>query len=420
LKKETDAEENKINDLEDLPTIPAKYSYTEEARQKRLSFIQEQTGTKMEQVSNTALDPHKLSGNIESYIGTIEVPVGVAGPLRINGQHAKGLFYAPMATTEGALVASVTRGAKALSLSGGVTSRVLGQRMVRAPLFLMNSIESVIFFSSWLLDHLEEIRKETRKYSKHAHLKELEPIIIGRAVHVQFVYETGDAAGQNMTTIVTWQVCLWILEQMKIFKNVIIDNFIIEGGLSSDKKVSSHSFIRGRGIQVIASAFIPESVLISTLNVNLKQLSTASKFLASGSIRSGLIGSNVNVANVIAGIFTATGQDIACVHESALGQLTFEPEKDGIYVSMMLPTLIIGTIGGGTGLPCQNECLKLMGCNGQGNAYKLAEIIASYCLALDLSTASAIMSGQFADAHERLGRNKPKAAAKEVKIEKNK
>jgi len=194
---------------------------------------------------------------------------------------------------------------------------------------------------------------------------------------------------------------------MKYFENINFNNFFIDGGMSSDKKVSYQSFIKGRGIRVVAEVFIPGDILYSVLKVTPHQLAAAYHAGISGVIHSGVIGMNINVANVIAAMFTATGQDIACVHESSIAHFSIEAVNEGLYARMHLPSLIVGTVGGGTNLPQQRECLEILDCAGEGNAHKLAEIIASYCLALDLSTLAALASGQFASAHERLGRNRP-------------
>lgn len=390
-----------------LPRIPGRGLYTEDARQERLKFVREQTPTKAELIQNTSFDPQKLTGNIEAFIGSVEIPLGIAGPLLINGPNANGIYYAPMATSEGALVASLTRGAIALSKSGGVSAHVLEQRMLRVPLFALNDLESALFFSTWIRNHFNEIREQTKKYSNYADLIELEPLVIGKVVHVNFVYETGDAAGQNMTTTCTWNTCKWILDQMKFFPNIEIQKFLIDGSLSNDKRVTHRSFIKGRGIRVIAEVFIPADILMSVLKVTPDQLSAAYLSGLVGCIQASMVGVNVNVANVIAAMFAACGQDIASVHESSIAHFHVEKGENGIYASMMLPSLVIGTVGGGTNLPQQRECLEMLGCAGPGHAHKLAEIIVSYCLALDLSTLSAIASGQFASAHERLGRNRP-------------
>ncbi|MCJ8169131.1 phosphotransferase [Atopomonas sediminilitoris] len=391
-----------------LPKVPARGLYSEEARQERLAFARNHTGAALEEVAHTRLEPRKLVSNIEALIGSVEIPVGLAGPLHIKGRHASGLFYAPMATSEGALVASATRGATALSRAGGVQTRVLGQRMMRVPLFGFDAMQQALFFAEWVQDHYSELAAEVRKYSNFAQLVEVQAQVMGRNVHVHFIYETGDAAGQNMTTTCTWQACQWILQQIKRFDGLKVRNFLVEANLSNDKKVTYQTFLKGRGVRVMAEVRLSEEVCRKVLKVTPTQLVNAYQNFVTGSLAAGMVGLNINVANVVAAMFTALGQDIACVHESALGQLHIELTEEGdAYCTMTLPSLVIGTVGGGTNLPQQRECLELIDCAGPGKAHKLAEVIAGYCLALDISTLSAIAADQFARAHERLGRNRP-------------
>jgi hydroxymethylglutaryl-CoA reductase (NADPH) len=391
-----------------LPKIPARGLYTEDARLERLQYVRDNTDAKLERVAENTFEAKSLVSNIEAFIGSVEIPVGIAGPLHIKGGHADGLFYAPMATTEGALLASATRGATALSRSGGVNVRVIGQRMLRVPVFVLTDLNSALFFAEWVKDHYTEIAEQTRKYSNYANLVEVNIELMGRTVHVQFAYETGDAAGQNMTTTCTWQACQWIIEQMRQFTGIEFENFMIEANLSNDKKVTYNSFLKGRGVRVLAECLLTDEVCQKVLKVTPKQLFTAYNQFIGGSIAAGMIGMNINIANVIAAIFTATGQDIACVHESSIGQLYLELTDDNeVYATLRLPSLVVGSVGGGTSLAQQKECLELIGCAGPGCSHKLAEVIAGFCLALDLSTLAAIASDQFARAHEKLGRNRP-------------
>ncbi|OHC29547.1 MAG: hypothetical protein A2Y50_11240 [Pseudomonadales bacterium RIFCSPLOWO2_12_59_9] len=397
-----------VYDDQTLPKVPARGLYTEQARQERLAFARAQTGASLSEVEQTRLDPRTLVSNIEAFIGSVEIPVGLAGPLHIKGEHADGLYYAPMATSEGALLASATRGATALSRAGGVTARVIGQRMMRVPLFGFASMQQALFFADWVQDQHQALAIEVRKYSNFAKLVEIQAQVLGRNVHVHFVYETGDAAGQNMTTTCTWQACQWIFKQLQQFDGLAVLNFMVESNLSNDKKVTFQTFIKGRGVRVMAEALLSDAICQRVLKVTAKQLVSAYQNFISGSLAAGMIGFNINVANVVAAMFTALGQDIACVHESALAQLHLELNEDGdVYCIMTMPSLVIGTVGGGTNLPQQRECLELIDCAGPGKAHQLAEVIASYCLALDLSTLAAIAADQFARAHERLGRNRP-------------
>lgn len=397
-----------IYDEKTLPKVPARGLYTEEARQERLSFVREKTGVSLSEVENTTLDPKALVSNIEALIGSVEIPVGVAGPLHIKGEYANGLYYAPMATSEGALLASATRGATAISRSGGVTTRVLAQRMLRVPVFVLSDLSAAFFFSEWVKDHFNEISNQTKKYSNYADLLEIETHVLGRTVHVRFIYETGDAAGQNMTTTCTWQACQWIIGEMSRFDDIEFENFMIESNLSNDKKVTLQSFLKGRGVRVLSECVLSREDCEQVLKVTPQQLYSAFNSFVGGSVAAGMVGININIANVIAAIFTATGQDIACVHESSIGQLHMElVDDDAIYATLMLPSLVVGSVGGGTNLPQQRECLEMINSAGPGGVKRLAEVICGYCLALDLSTLSAIASDQFARAHEKLGRNRP-------------
>ncbi|HEX9103714.1 MAG TPA: hydroxymethylglutaryl-CoA reductase, partial [Polyangia bacterium] len=393
--------------VEKLPTIPARGHYTESARLERLEFLRNETKAPLSTLQETRLTAARLTGNIENLIGAVEVPVGLAGPLVFRGQHAKGKIYAPLATSEGALVASATRGATAISRSGGVTTRVTGQRMMRVPVFSMSNLEGAFIFANWIRDHFAELREQTRRVSQHAQLVSAEPVILGRMVHVYFLYQTGDAAGQNMTTTCTWQAAQWLMEQAKHLSGIAVEDFLIEANMSGDKKVTFQSFINGRGIRVIAECLIDRQTCVKTLKATPEQLELVNQRAAAGAVHIGMIGYNVNIANVIAAMFAATGQDLACVHESSLGQLYMTAQPDGLFASLVLPSLIVGTVGGGTHLPAQNALLEMMGCAGPGKVFRLAEIIAGYCLSLDLSTLSAVASGEFAAAHEKLGRNRP-------------
>ena len=393
--------------LAQMPRIPERGVYTEAARLARLAFARKHTGAPLFALQETTLCPERLTGNIENLVGSVEVPVGIAGPLFFRGEKARGVLYAPLAATEGALVASATRGALAVSRSGGVRTRVIRQQMMRVPLFVLSDMKGAMRFCNWVRDHVEEIREETQKVSRHARLVSVEPALMGHMVNVCFLYETGDAAGQNMTTSCTFYACQWLLGQIRHLEGVKLENFLIEGAMSGDKKVTFQAFIAGRGTRVAAECVLDRRVLGRVLHVTPEEAQRAFDRGLANSVQVGMVGFNVNVANIVAAIFTATGQDIACVHESSVGQLHLELVEDGLHASLLLPSLIVGSVGGGTHLPRQNECLQMMDCAGVGKAARLAEIVAGFCLATDLSTLCAIAGGQFAAAHDRLGRNRP-------------
>lgn len=392
----------------DQPRIPDRGHENEAARQHRLTWIRDTTRADLRPLDHFELDPNRLVGNIENLVGSVAIPVGLAGPLMFHGETVTGWVTAPFATTEGALVASATRGADAVSQSGGIRTRVLWQRMVRAPHFDFLDATAAAAFSDWISTQIPQLTAQIADVSRHARLVGVQPLQFGRSVDVCFEYETGDASGQNMTTACTWRSCLWIEQQLADHPHMRLQSFCIEGNAAGDKKFSHRSVTSGRGMRVTAECHVDAATLERVLKVSRDDMLRGFSTAVSGAALAGAIGPNINVANAIAAMFTATGQDIACVHESSVGFLNIEPDGDGIYASLLLPTLAIGTVGGGTRLPQQSSYLDILGCAGaDGSARRLAEIIAGFALALDLSTMSAVVGGQFATAHERLGRNRP-------------
>lgn len=386
--------------------VPARGIYTESARLQRLDWLRATTRLDLDSLRHTRLDAGRLTGNVEGFVGGVEIPVGIAGPLLFLGTNVRGEVYAPMATSEGALVSSATRGALAVSMAGGVSTHAVSQSMTRAPVFAFSRMAGAVRFASAVRGHLDELRTVIREVSRHAGLVSLEPAVLGRTVHLRFTYTTGDAAGQNMTTACTWHACRWILDRPEL-AGPDLESFIVEGNTSGDKKASYQAMSAGRGIRVTADCVLPGGVVERVLKTTADELVRGYHHIAAGAVHSGVIGSHANTANIVAAVFAATGQDIACVHESGASQFVLERTADGVHASITLPGLAIGTVGGGTHLPVQRELLEVMGCAGAGGTARLAEIIAGFALALDLSTVSAAVSGQFADAHERLGRNRP-------------
>ena len=391
----------------DSGSIPARGHYTEAARVERLQWIRRVSGAPLETLEQSHLDVAGLRGNIENLVGSIEIPVGLAGPLLFNGSNVQGMITAPLATTEGTLVASTTRGARAISRAGGVTTQILGQRMSRAPMYEFDDVRAAARFGRWLQSQHALISEQISQVSRHARLVEVWPIQIGRVVHVRFSYETADAAGQNMTTACTWRACQWINEMACQVAGLTPRQFFVEGNASGDKKVSYLSIIAGRGTRVTAECFLDRGSVEEVLKTTPQAIASVSRFAVQSSMHAGMVGNSINPANLVAAIFAATGQDIGCVHESSVALLSIDAVDDGLYASILLPALIVGTVGGGTQLAGQRDLLDMIGCVGSGGVPRLAEIIAGFALALDLSTIAAVTGGQFADAHERLGRNRP-------------
>lgn len=388
-------------------SAPSRFDYSEAARLKRVAILESQCGESLESLMQTDLDGFNLKGNIESYAGSVSIPLGICGPLKMaHSDSEKEDLFIPIATSEGALVSSITRGAFAISLCGGFKSRVMRKRMYRAPVFTFENIDHADMFITWLEDNFDTIKSITKKYSNFANLVKIKPVLIGRNVHAKFMFESGDASGQNMTTVCTWQACLWIKEEIML-SNIKMIEFFLEGNGSSDKKVSVGSAMQTRGTYVTAECVITEKVLQRVLKTNSTDL--INLYLRSLPITrlEGMTGYNVNVANAVAAIFASTGQDLACIHESSTAVLNFEKHEKGLYVSLTLPSLVIGTVGGGTGLGHYKNCLQSIGCAGAGKVERLAKVIAGAALSLELSTMSAICGGQFAYAHDKLGRNNP-------------
>lgn len=392
--------------MEEYPIVPGRGLTNKESADKRNRYI-DSMGLERKALSATMLQPEQIQNNIESFIGSVEIPVGLVGPLLYNDGDTAEMVYTAAGTLEGALIASMNRGVKAISKSGGYMAAVIHQKMIRSPLFIFSSLKESIAFRSWIEKHSDQIKCITEQYSNHAKLQSIQSSVTGRSVHLKFVYTTCDASGQNMTTTCTWHGILWIRKKFAEECGIEPVHFVIEGNGASDKKVSQFSMHHGRGVHVVAECELDEQVMERVLRTNSADLLRCFNQSRVQSQLDGMMGYNINVANAIAAIFVATGQDLGSIHESSLGILNIEKSERGLYCSLNLPSLVIGTLGGGTHLPAQLESLKLMNCQGRGKIERFAKLIAGFALSLELSTFAAIVSGQFAKAHEKLGRNKP-------------
>lgn len=373
-----------------------------EATADRLQFLQDKNkSTSAINAFTTDIDSEKLKGNIENFIGMAQIPIGLAGPLYINGKDARGDYYIPLATTEGALVASYNRGMKACRLSGGITSVCLVEGVQRSPFFKFRNIGEVGMFIKWIHDNMDNIKAVVGEASRFARLNEVNSNIEGNSVIVTFEFYTGDAAGQNMVTICTDRICRYI------FKNFEIRpvEWYIESNYSGDKKATALSFSNVRGKKVSAEITLPRQIVADVLKTTPEQIE---KYWISSTLavtQSGAIGAQGHVANGLTALFIACGQDVACISESSVGLTRMQVTTSGdLYVSLTLPSLIVGTIGGGTNLPTQKECLEMLDCHGVGNAKKFAEICCAVALSGELSIAAAMSVDHFTTAHEKLGR----------------
>ncbi|PSN59226.1 hydroxymethylglutaryl-CoA reductase [Corynespora cassiicola Philippines] len=352
-------------------------------------------------------DPAKIT--IENFVGFVKVPVKLAGPLRVHDAEQTDDnddgFFAPLATVEPTLVASCSRGCKALNACGGVQFRALDEGMSRAPVFCFARPEHAVAFAGHVPSLTKQFAADAESTSQHARLKKLTPHIIGSKVHVKFDYACGDAAGQNMVTIATQEACDRFLET-DLAKELGVKDFVIEGDMASDKKASWGNVKEPRGVQVLAWGELSNQVCEDILGCSTERLSTVLTWMKEGQARNGQLGSNVNTANVVAAMFIACGQDAGSVAEASWSHLTseYDGETKILRLSLFFPSLPVGVVGGGTKYSAQKASLELLKCRGPGGKRRLAGLMVAFALALDASTAAAIASGTFTQSHKRLAR----------------
>ncbi len=349
----------------------------------------------------TVVPEHEFRGNVENFLGLAQVPIGLIGPLRLCGLHAQGDFYVPLATTEGALVASYGRGASAVSRAGGARVVCALRRTTRAPFFRFRSLVDAGLFIEFVLESFPRLQELVGEATHHGRLEDLRVHWEGNFVYLLFDYSTGDAAGQNMVTVATRHLAGWLVERSPVRPR----SWTVESNLSGDKKASTvnHQYVRGS--RVMAEAELPRALVEESLHTTPEAIETYWKAAFVASTQAGSIGVQGQFANGLAALFLACGQDVACVAEAAVGNVRLERTETGdLYASVCLPNLIVGTVGGGTGTPTARECLGLLGCVGEGSAAKLAEIAGGLVLAGEISIAAALTSGEFTRAHATLGR----------------
>jgi len=350
-----------------------------------------------------AADAH--GSNIENMVGAVQVPMGVAGPVAVDGGALSGERYLPMATTEGALVASINRGCSVVNDAGGATARVTKSGMTRAPVFRVADVAEAEALVSWVRDNEETLREAAESTTSHGELLDVTPYVVGNNVYLRFRYDTKDAMGMNMVTIATREACDAI--EAETDASLVA----LSGNLCSDKKPAAINAVEGRGRSVSADVEIPREVVEERLHTtpeSIAEINTRKNLV--GSAKAGGLGFNAHVANAVAAMFLATGQDEAQVVEGANAITTAEATPDGdLYLSVSLASLEVGTVGGGTKLPTQAAGLDVLGVRGGGdpagsNGDALAEAIAVGALAGELSLLAALGSRHLSSAHADLGR----------------
>ena len=368
----------------------------------RRRWLEERTGAELAQVGSFAFAAEEMRGNVENPIGAAQVPLGVAGPLLVKGEEADGIFYVPMATTEGAMVRSYERGALALTRAGGAVVRLFVDENRLAPLFIFPGIAEAAAFARELPRHFEALRAEAEATTRHGRLLRIEPHPIGRQVMVHFCYSTGDASGMNMVAKATDRACRWLVEKG------IAPDFYLFSAIDSEKHASSSLFVGGKGKLLVAGARIPASIVRSYLGTTSERMLEFWDSNVLGQFHAGSTTCNAHYANGLAAVFIACGQDVANVANSAVGLTRIEVLDGGdLYATVTLPSLTVATVGGGTSLGTARECLKVLDCQGAGKARRLAEIVAALLLAGEVSLLAAISAGDLVGAHEAYGRNRP-------------
>lgn len=376
--------------------------HTIEMASKRREFIKQKTGADLKYTGEYSISPDVLPGNIENFIGIVQMPVGVAGPVQINGEHADGLFYVPLATTEGTLVASYSRGMRVINECGGVKTTVVEGWMQRAPAFIFNDAREAREFGNWVTENFATIKAAAETTTSVGKLEHIEQWSVSKTRYLRFNYTTGDAAGQNMVGKATLVACEWIKAN-----SPIPCMYLLSGNMDTDKKHSHLNMLHSRGKRVIAEIVLKKEVLANVMKVDTKVLAGATVLANTGALMAGAAYNGPHSANGIASLYIATGQDEANVVESHAGMLSHQLLDNGdFYISVTLPSLIVATFGGGTGLPTQNECLQMLGCVGKGKANKFAEIVAATVLAGDISLACAVIAGHWVSSHDKMGRNR--------------
>jgi hydroxymethylglutaryl-CoA reductase (NADPH) len=391
-----------INELARIPRDRAN-DYTQQMAATRREFIREQTGVELSHAARYSFDPSILPGNIEQFIGIAQVPMGLAGPLRIQGEHAQGDFYIPLCTTEGSLVASYNRGMRLLTECGGVKTTVVEESMQRAPVFILNDALEAREFGAWVVLNFEKLKRAAEATTHSGHLMNIGQYQLGPLRYLRFNYTTGDAAGQNMTGKATYAACEWI---KKNYPREL--KYILSGGIDTDKKHSHINMLLTRGKRVVAEAVIRKDLFQSLMGVDTKELFWSRQVQTAGAFLAGSSSIAAHAANGLTALFIATGQDVANIAESQAAISYSQLLDNGDYYwSITLTSLIVASYGGGTGLATQKQCLEMLGCYGDGKANKLAEICAAVVLAGETSLAGAVLHGDWVPAHEKLGRNRP-------------
>ncbi len=390
-----------------LPRIPRDRAldYEDSIVARRRALCEGAAGRPLHHAAGEPVPLEAAQGNIENLIGYLQVPLGVAGPLWVHTSTGPCEVYVPMATTEGAMVASYSRGMRLLTLAGGARTRVLADGLSQHPVLVFGDGASAERAGQWARDHFRELAAIVEGLSQHGRLQRIEPQVIGRRLVLRLVFSTGDAIGINMAAQASDPIAARVADACGA------ERYFLHGQ-DVEKRANARALVEGRGRSVLAEVCLPRQVLLDTLRVEPEAMAEIHRTYCVGYAQMGTQNWAVQIANGLAAVMLACGQDVAYLTESATGWLDLEVNGAGdLYAAVTLPNLIVGTVGGGTSLPSAQECLDILGCRGSGKVHRFAEILAATALAGDLSLMAAFCRHEFVAAHESLGRNRPQTDA---------
>jgi hydroxymethylglutaryl-CoA reductase (NADPH) len=374
--------------------------YKKEDTEKRKKWLENKTGFHLNEIGPE--ETENLKGIIENHVGFMQIPMAITGPLMIDGSYAKGEHYIPICTVEGSLTMSMTRGLYLTHLSGGIKTRHIKQEISRSPIFIFSDINKLTPFIEWVSIHFEELKRQAESTTGFGKLLRIDKYPSQNSVILDFVYDTAEAAGQNMVTIATHRACKYIKENYKCDDGF---RYFIESNFNGDKNPAYKSLLLGRCHYVVASALVEGKYLRRVLRVTAREYVDEWIQCTRGSQEAGIFGMNMHVANALTAIYLATGQDVASVVENAGGIMSYEVRNNtDLYATLTMPSITVGTVGGGTRLKQARKNLELLGCTGRNSSKKLAEIVCACALALELSLGGAIITDEFASSHARYGR----------------
>lgn len=390
--------------LEKVPRDPAD-DFGPQAIGRRRELAERAAGGPLPHLAGAPVDPRSAAGNVENLIGYAQVPVGLAGPLRVTGAEGTYEVYVPLATTEGAMVASYSRGMAVTRAAGGVRARVVKDGLSQHPMLVFDGFAGAVAARDSVAASFDELAAIAAEGTRHGRLESAVGEVVGRRLIVRLVFRTGDAIGINMAARATDRIARLLAERTGAVECLV-------HGQDVEKRANQRAMVEGRGRSVVAEVTLPAELVREKLRCEPSALAAIARSYAVGYAGLGTQNWTVQAANGLVALMIACGQDPAYVTESATGWLELEETNGGdLYAAVHLPCLLLGTVGGGSGKGTAAECLRVLGALGDGRVERLAEVAAAMVLCGDLSLMASFVAGDFVSAHERLGRNRPGGGA---------